>query len=214
MANTPCTTVNPAGLKKRKRKGFEILNMHCANCLQLYISLSWCVSVIEVYVFINMGRGRHILLIVHTFVVPGCLSWVLEWSLNCFGKSSGMLDNEVHCLPLILLEPFRVKFPVRFLDFVDVDAVLRDQTEPGHLVWASFFFFGFVKWTVENCLKESVFSIDLLSVIKVWLRERCFYFPKVKCKCTLLDLILITPVPRGRQPNLHTSMRTHTKCTT
>lgn len=176
MANTPCTTVNPSGAKKEKKKDFEILNMHCVNCLQLCISLSWCVSVLEVYVFINMGQGRNILLIVHTFVVPGCLSWVLEWSLNCFGKSSGMLDNEVHCLPLIFFEPSGVKSPVRFLDFVVGDAGLRDQVEPGHLVWASFFF---TKWTVENCSKESVFSIDLLSVIKRQICRfsfLCFFF--------------------------------------
>lgn len=138
-ANTPCTTVNPAGLERRKRKDFEILNMHCVNCLQLYISLSWCVSVIEVYVFINMGRGRHILLIVHTFAVPGCLSWVLEGLLNCSGKSSGMLDNEVHCLLLILFEPFRVKFPVRFLDFVVGDA--GSQTKLSQAIWFGHLFF-------------------------------------------------------------------------
>lgn len=159
----PYATVNPARLERRKRKVFEILNMHCVNCLQLYISLSWCISVIEVYVFINMGRGRHTLLIVHAFVVPGCLSWVLEGLLNCSGKSSGTLDNEVHCLLLILFEPFRVEFPVRFLDFAVGDARLR--TKLSQAIWFGHFF-DIVEWTVENCLKESVFSIDLLSVIK------------------------------------------------
>lgn len=49
-----------------------------------------------------------------------------------------MLDNDVLCLLIILFEPFRVEFPVRFLDFVVGDGGLRDPNEPGHLVWASF----------------------------------------------------------------------------
>lgn len=193
--------------------------MHSINCLQLYISLSWCITVIEVYIFINIGRGKHFLLIVHTFVVPGCLSWVLEQSLNCFGKSSGMLDNEVHCLSLISLEHFRVEFPVRFLDFVVREAGLRDKTKPGHLVWASFY----VKWTVEKCSEETVFSIDPLSVITrevnlfwclvLW-ELRC---PKVKHKCMQLccslNTIILVPAGRKRTGNrtCTPTMRTYSK---
>lgn len=96
------------------------------------------------------------------------------------------------------------------------------------------FFFVVVEWTVENCLKESVFSIDLLSAIKRQFSPflsfsslffslslplcEVFSLPKSKMQVhtciLLLDLNLINPVPKGWQPHVRPSMRTPSDCAT